>query len=207
MAASERAGLDARVLTALKITLFALSFAPLVLLAQDYAQGALARPWQAIIVETGDWSIRFLVAALCISPLIGATGWRVLGNFRRMIGLFGAFYAALHGLAWTREYGFDWPFLGDELLLRHYLTVGALAVLLLVPLAATSADIIHRALGPQRWRRVHTLMYPAVAAAFVHYAMARGILRAEVIVDGVLIGVALAMRARRSAGTAVGAAN
>ena len=177
------------------------------MLVQEYAQGTLARPWQAIIIETGDWSIRFLVAALCISPLMGLTGWRVLGNFRRMIGLFGAFYAALHVLAWMREYGFDWPFLGGELLARRYLTIGGIAVLLLIPLVATSADAVHRALGPARWRRVHRLMYPAVIAAFVHYAMARGILRVEVLVDGVLIGTALAARARRSPVTSASTTN
>lgn len=197
MDATDRALPGARVLTGAKIALFVLSIVPLALLGQDYADGALARPWQAMIVEAGDWSIRFLVIALCISPLIGFTGWRMLGNFRRMAGLFGAFYAALHVFAWTREYGFDWPFLTNELLARHYLTIGAIAVLLLVPLAATSADVAHRALGPARWRRLHQLMYPAVIAAFAHYAMARGFLRLEVLIDGVLIVLAISARLRR----------
>ncbi len=174
--------------------MFGLSLLPLILLADEFANGGLIRPWKTIIEETGAWSMRFLVLTLCISPLIRVTGLAGLGSFRRMVGLFGAFYAALHLIAWARQYGFDWPFLADELLLRRYLTIGAIGVVLLMPLAATSAEAAHRALGAGRWRRLHTLIYPAVLAGFIHYAMARGFLRLEVMIDTVLLAAALAFR-------------
>ncbi len=174
--------------------LFGLAVLPLLILADEYASGGLVRPWKALIEETGAWSMRFLVLTVCISPLIRLTGLTGLGSFRRMIGLFGAFYAAVHLLAWARQYGFDWPFLGDELFLRRYLTIGGIGVVLLVPLAATSADVMHRALGPARWARLHALIYPAVLAAFIHFAMARGFLRLEVMVDTVLLALAVAFR-------------
>jgi methionine sulfoxide reductase heme-binding subunit len=177
-----------------KTVLFGLAVLPLLILADEFASGGLVRPWKTIIEETGAWSMRFLVLTVCISPLIQLTGLAGLGSFRRMIGLFGAFYAAVHLLAWARQYGFDWPFLGNELLLRRYLSIGGIGVVLLIPLAATSADLMHRALGPTRWARLHTLIYPAVLAGFIHYAMARGFLRLEVMVDTVLLAGALTFR-------------
>ena len=166
---------------------------PLASLANGYEAGTMARPWATMIDVTGDWSMRFLVAGLCVTPLARLASRPGFAAFRRMVGLFGAFYAALHLFAWCREYGYDWPFLGSELVLRRYLTIGAVAALLLVPLAATSPAVMHRLLGPAPWRRLHTLIYPAVLAAFVHYAMARG-LRAEVIIDGLLLAVVFTAR-------------
>ncbi|HEX9461073.1 MAG TPA: ferric reductase-like transmembrane domain-containing protein [Alphaproteobacteria bacterium] len=182
-----------------KTVVFGLALLPAVILADDYAGGGLARPWKAIIEETGAWSMRFLVLAVCISPLIRLTGLTAFASFRRMIGLFGAFYAALHLVAWMRQYGFDWPFLAEELLSRRYLTVGGIAVLLLAPLAATSADVMHRVLGAVRWRRLHVLIYPTVIAAFIHFEMARGLLRLEVAADAVLLAVAFLLRRRAGA--------
>jgi sulfoxide reductase heme-binding subunit YedZ len=154
-----------------------------------------------IVQETGLWSMRFLVLGLCISPLAALTGLGMLHGLRRMIGLFGAFYAAIHLFAWTRQYGFDWRFLGDEIVQRRYLTIGLLATLLLVPLVATSTGSAHRWLGERRWRRLHTLVYPMTLAAFVHYAMARGITRLEIALQAALLLGALGWRlARREHG-------
>lgn len=136
------------------------------------------------------------VAGLCLSPLARLTAQPGFLSCRRMIGLFGAFYAALHLAAWAREYGYDWPFLAGEIVLRRYLTIGAAGIALLMPLAATSTPVMHRRLGPVRWRRLHTLIYPAVLAGVVHYAMARGLGRVEVALDGVLLTLIFAYRIR-----------
>lgn len=182
-----------------KAVFFVLAGLPAAALALDYMSGALAAPWRMIVQDTGLWSMRFLILGLCISPLAALIGWSALHGLRRMIGLFGAFYAALHLFAWTRQYGFDWPFLGDELVLRRYLTIGLLATLLLLPLAATSPGAMHRWLGDRRWRRLHTLVYPMTIAALLHYAMARGITRLEVAVDVALLLGALGWRVTRRA--------
>ena len=182
-----------------KTVFFGLALAPVLIFASDYTTGVLARPWATMIDVTGDWSMRFLIAGLCLSPLAQLTGQPAFVSFRRMVGLFAAFYAALHLFAWTRQYGYDWPYLAGELAWRRYLTVGAVGALLLVPLAVTSPGVMHRALGPARWRRLHTLMYPVVLAAYVHYAMARGLSRIEVAIDGLLLALALAVRLGRIA--------
>jgi sulfoxide reductase heme-binding subunit YedZ len=179
---------------AAKAVLFVLALVPVANFIDGYLAGELARPWRTLIQDSGEWSMRFLILGLCVSPLAALTGLSGLQRFRRMIGLFGAFYAALHLFAWARQYGYDWPFLLDEILLRLYLGVGAIAVLLLVPLAATSPGFMHRWLGAVLWRRLHALMYPTVLAAFLHYAMARGLSRLEVAADAVLLVLSFAWR-------------
>jgi sulfoxide reductase heme-binding subunit YedZ len=177
-----------------KTIVFVLALVPVGGFIDSYLADELARPWKTLILETGEWSMRFLVLGMCISPFIGLTGAHSLHAFRRMIGLFGAFYAALHLFAWARQYGYDWPFLTDEVVLRLYLTIGFVAALLLVPLAMTSPSVMHSILGPARWRRLHLLMYPTVLAAFVHYAMVRGFHWLEVAADAVLLALSLAWR-------------
>jgi sulfoxide reductase heme-binding subunit YedZ len=181
----------------LKAAVFAVATCPAAALALDYWSGALATPWRMIVQETGLWSMRFLVLGLCISPLVALTGLGVLHGLRRMIGLFGAFYAAVHLFAWTRQYGFDWPFLADEIVLRRYLTIGLVATLLLVPLVATSTSSARRWLGERRWRRLHGLVYAMTLAAFVHSVMARGVTRLEVALDAALLLGAFGWRLSR----------
>ena len=177
----------------LRIAVFAALLIPFAMLTHDYSTGALASPFRTIVQETGLWSIRMLVLGLLIGPLRDVTGWTWPLALRRMIGLYAFFYAVVHVIAWTRQYGFDWSFLLGEVL-HLWLFVGALAALALMPLAATSASIMHRLLGPAMWGRIHKLVYAAATLALVHYAMARGFTRIEVGIDILLIGAALIWR-------------
>lgn len=178
----------------LRIAVFAALAIPGAMLAHDYLTGAFASPFRTIVQETGTWSMRLLVLGLLIGPLRDLTGWQWPQALRRMIGLFAAFYAAVHVIAWTRQYGFDWPFLAGEIV-RPWLLIGTAAALALVPLAATSPGFMHRWLGAG-WQRIHRLVYAAAALAVIHYAMARGLTRVEMAVDAVLVALALLWRAR-----------
>lgn len=182
-----------RLLPPMRVLAFLAFATPALLLAHDYVTGSLASPFRTIVQETGLWSIRMLVVGLMIAPLRDITGWTWPLALRRMTGLFAAFYAAVHIVAWTRQYGFDWPFLFEEVT-RLWLFIGAVAAAALVPLAATSMNAMHRWLGPELWGRVHRLVYTAAALALIHYAMARGLTRIEVAVDALLIGAALVWR-------------
>jgi sulfoxide reductase heme-binding subunit YedZ len=57
----------------------------------------------------------------------------------------------------------------SEIALRFYLTIGAVVLVTLLALAATSTDGIARRLGGKRWRRLHYLAYPAGLLAIVHF--------------------------------------
>jgi sulfoxide reductase heme-binding subunit YedZ len=87
-----------------------------------------------------------------------------------MIGLFAFFYACLHLLTyvWFDQF-FAWTSMMKDVGKRPFITIGAAAFLLLVPLAATSTAAAVRWLGGRRWRRLHRLVYVAAAFAVVHY--------------------------------------
>jgi methionine sulfoxide reductase heme-binding subunit len=163
------------------------------MLTRDYLSGALASPFRTIVQESGVWSMRLLVLGLLIAPLRDLTGWTWPLALRRMIGLFAAFYAAVHVLAWTRQYGFDWPFLFDEVA-RPWLLIGLLGALAMIPLVLTSANAVHRLLGPAAWGRIHRLVYAAALLGVIHFAMARGLTRMEMPAAAVLVALALAWR-------------
>ncbi len=178
-----------------KSAVFAAALSPLVMLGWAVAFGPLgADPYPPAIQETGSWSLRLLLLGLALAPLGRITGWGSMVRFRRMIGLFAAFYALLHVAIWAKDYGFDWGFLAGELMARRYLAVGALGVLLLVPLAATSTDGAHRRLGTRAWRRLHTLVYPAAILAYVHFVMAGRVTGPETLLDGAILAALLLWR-------------
>src|SRR5918994_5795156 len=59
-----------------------------------------ANPAEDILLTTGIWALRFLLATLLITPLRRLTGWNVLIQYRRMLGLFAFFYASVHLLSY-----------------------------------------------------------------------------------------------------------
>lgn len=135
-----------------------------------HGTGALgADPVAAIEHFLGLWALRFLVLGLAVTPLRQWTGQPVLLRFRRMLGLYAFTYATLHLAAYVvldlRGY---WAEVFTEIAERPYITVGFLAWLLLLPLAATSTQAAMRRLG-RRWGQLHRLVYVAAALAVLHF--------------------------------------
>ncbi len=128
-------------------------------------------PGKAIVWFTGTWGFNFLLITLAVSPLAHYLKWRWLIVHRRMLGLFSFFYVTLHGLAYFAFIlEWHWADLGREVIERPYLLVGALAWLLLVPLAITSTRGWQRRLK-RNWKRLHQLIYVIVLFASVHYLL------------------------------------
>jgi len=103
------------ILRVTKAVIFVAALLPLALFVNDYLSHELARPWQMLIGKSARWSIRCWTLMLCLAPAAALFRFDSLRDFRRMIGLFGAFYAAVHVFAWARQYGYDWSFLGMEI--------------------------------------------------------------------------------------------
>ncbi|MBF0129775.1 MAG: sulfoxide reductase heme-binding subunit YedZ [Alphaproteobacteria bacterium] len=150
---------------------FVLCLVPLaVLLARGAAGGLGANPIEALTRGLGDWALRLLVLTLALTPVRRLTGWTALARFRRMLGLFAFFYAALHVTSYVAlDQFFDWRAIGLDIVKRRYMTVGMVAFALLLPLALTSTGAMIRRLGAARWKRLHRLVYVAGAAAVLHY--------------------------------------
>lgn len=171
MTASPRAANAWLLHPAAKPVLFVLCLLPLAWLVYGAVANALGpNPAEALIRNTGDWTLRLLCVTLTITPLRQATGWHALARWRRMLGLFTFFYAVLHFLcfAWL-DMGLDLGAIVADIPKRPFILVGSLALLLMVPLAATSFNRAIKALGAQRWQLLHRLVYASVLLALLHF--------------------------------------
>ncbi|AWK89978.1 sulfite oxidase heme-binding subunit YedZ [Azospirillum thermophilum] len=137
-----------------------------------WSGGLGAEPVLESVRQSGLWALRFLLVALAVTPLRMLTGVAALARFRRMLGLFAFFYAALHLSTWIGlDQFFDWPAIWKEIVKRPYITVGMGAFLILTALAATSTDAMVKRLGGRRWRALHKGVFVAGLAGCLHYVM------------------------------------
>jgi sulfoxide reductase heme-binding subunit YedZ len=119
---------------------------------------------------TGDWTLRFIVITLAITPLRKLLGLPDLIRFRRPLGLFAFFYGSLHLLTylWFDKL-FDFHDIWKDVAKRRFITVGFAAFVLMIPLAITSTKGWIRRLGGKRWQLLHRLIYVTAFAGVVHY--------------------------------------
>lgn len=155
----------------LHVGIVALGLVPLAWLGVDVWRDNLsANPIEDITHRTGDWTLRFLLATLAVTPLRRFTGWNWLIRFRRTIGLIAFSYATVHFLIYVGlDQGFALAYVGEDIAKRPYITVGFTAFVLLIPLAITSTRGWVRRLGGKRWNALHRLIYVAAAGGVLHY--------------------------------------
>jgi sulfoxide reductase heme-binding subunit YedZ len=187
---------------AAKPVLFLLALLPfLQLLHGALTDGLGPNPAEALTRGSGDWVLRFLCLTLAVTPLRQWTGWTALARMRRMLGLYAFFYGALHLLcyAWL-DMGFELQDIVRDIPKRPFVLVGTLALLLMLPLAATSFNGAIRAMGAVRWRLLHRLVYMIAALGLLHFFWMRSAKNnfAEVGVYAAVIGVLLGWRAWRA---------
>ena len=184
-----------------KPVLFAAALLPLAWLVYGAVTNSLgANPAEYLIRSLGDWTLRFLCLTLAVTPLRVVTGTAALARFRRMVGLFVYFYAALHLLAYS---GFDMEFdvaaIAKDIAKRPFILVGFSGFVLLTPLAATSFNRAVKALGARRWQRLHQLVYAVAGLGILHFFWMRAAKNnfAEVAVYAAILGALLAWRVLR----------
>ena len=121
----------------------------------------------------GQWTLRFIVATLSITPLRQLTGWNWLAKHRRTLGLFAFGYLMLHWLTYALlDVQLDGGELVKDLAKRPYILIGMEALLCMIPLALTSTRNSIRRLGGRRWNRLHALIYLIAILGVIHYWMA-----------------------------------
>lgn len=129
-----------------------------------------ANPAEAILHQTGDWVLNALLLTLAVTPLRRMTGVNDLIRFRRMFGLFAAFYALCHVTAYLAfDRLFDLSDMAKEIVKRPFILVGFLGVLILIPLAITSTRGWVLRLGGKAWTRLHRGVYAVAILGSVHY--------------------------------------
>jgi len=153
-----------------KIPLFIICLLPFAVLAFDAIQNNLGPdPAKHVVDFCGTWAIRMLWVCLALTPLRIVSGRAFWIRYRRMLGLFAFFYATVHVFAYVfLLFGAQWAELLTEITKRPYIIVGAIAFVLLIPLAVTSTRGWQRRLG-RKWVKLHKLVYAAGILALLHF--------------------------------------
>ena len=147
---------------------WALLCLPAVFILQPFASGKLIA--MDMLYPTGEWSARFMIAAMVLSPLLSLIGPRPWLNWliqrRRALGVAAFGYAVLHLVFYVIDMGNVDDMLAEFLALGIW--TGWAAMLLFRPLAATSNDASMRVLKAG-WKRLQRLVYPAAVLVLVHW--------------------------------------
>jgi methionine sulfoxide reductase heme-binding subunit len=177
-----------------KAAVFLLSLLPLlVLLWFIYTVDLTANPLEYITHYTGDWTLRFFMITLAVTPLRVMLNRPAVTRFRRMLGLYTFFYGCLHLLTWV---WFDRQFqvegMWEDIAMRLYITVGMASWLTMLPLALTSNQRAIRKLGFKNWQSLHRLIYVGAAAGVVHYVwLVKSDIRKPLMYGGILFALLL----------------
>jgi sulfoxide reductase heme-binding subunit YedZ len=157
-----------RIILNKKPTFWALLCLPAMLMMRPYVFGDVIA--MDMLQPTGEWSARFMIAAMVLSPLLSLIGPRPwlswLIQRRRALGVAAFGYAILHLIFYIIDMGNL-----DDILAEFWalgIWTGWAAMLLFVPLAVTSNDASMRALKAG-WKRLQRLVYPTAVLVLVHW--------------------------------------
>src|SRR5271170_451177 len=103
-----------------KAGVFVAALAPLAWLLWGFFHDELGgNPVEYITHSTGDWTMRFLLLTLLVTPLRKLTNQQYLLRFRRMLGLFAFFYGCLHFTTYLwLDQSFDLASIGKDIFKR-----------------------------------------------------------------------------------------
>lgn len=155
-----------------KPIVFLLCLVPAALVVTDAFEitGRLsANPIEDILDRFGNWGLRFILITLAVTPLRRITGWNWLIRFRRMFGLFTFFYILMHFLTWLiLDQGLLMSAVLEDVVERPFITIGMVALVLLLAMAATSTTGIRRRMG-KRWNKLHYSAYAVGVLGVWHF--------------------------------------
>ena len=156
-----------------KVLLWPLCLAPLLFMLLGVFQvagyGLGANPIEELLHRCGEWGLKFLLITLAITPLRRITGWNWLVRYRRLLGLFAFFYVMLHFVVYIwLDRQLDLGSIVEDIVKRPYITIGMVAIVMLIPLAVTSTRGMMRRLG-HRWQKLHRLVYVIAILGVWHF--------------------------------------
>jgi sulfoxide reductase heme-binding subunit YedZ len=156
-----------------KAVVFVLCLVPTAVLSWRFQHHDLGfNPLETVARYTGDWTLRFLIATLLITPLRRIPRLNFLIKFRRMLGLFAFFYGTQHFMHYLAvDKIWDWDEIYGDFTMRRFYIFGLIGWLAMLPLAITSFNAAIRWMGGKRWQMLHRLVYVAGLAGVIHYFM------------------------------------
>src|SRR5262249_14305496 len=154
-----------------------------------------ANPVEFYQHQTGDWTLRFLIFTLCVTPVRKLFNLAELIRFRRMLVLFAFFSVCLTFFTYLGpSQSFRLSGMLTDVAKRPFITVDFIGFVLLIPLALTSSAGSIRRLGGKRWQALHRSIYACAILGVIHYYwLVKSDVRKPVFY-GVLVGVLLLWR-------------
>jgi len=145
---------------------------PLILLGWSALQGNLGfNPVQTVMQRTGNLGMIFLILSLSCTPINKIYKLPAVGRLRKPLGLFAALYAFLHFAAFAIwDYQLNLGLIWNEIRTKPFIIFGAIALVILLILAATSFKSLQRKMG-KTWVWLHRLVYVAGVLVVVHYLL------------------------------------
>ena len=181
----------------IKIPIFFLSLLPILIIFYQIIFNQLGpEPVKEITHVTGNWTLRFIIITLAMTPLQKFTKLNFWISYRRMFGLFVFFYASAHMMTYVGiDYRFDWSSIGDDIIKKKFIFAGFLAWLLLVPLALTSSKRMIRLLR-DKWKKLHKLIYIISLLGIIHYLWLVKVVTIEPLIYLIIIVILLTLRVK-----------
>ena len=185
------------ILRYMKIPIFFLSLMPIFIIFYQIIFNQLGpEPVKEITHVTGNWTLRFIIITLAMTPLQKFTKLNFWISYRRMFGLFVFFYASAHMMTYVGiDYRFDWSSIGDDIVEKKFIFAGFLAWLLLVPLALTSSKKMIR-LMRDKWKKLHKLIYIISLLGIIHYLWLVKVVTIEPLIYLIIIVTLLMLRVK-----------
>ena len=181
----------------IKIPIFFLSLLPILIIFYQIIFNQLGpEPVKEITHVTGNWTLRFIIITLAMTPLQKFTKLNFWISYRRMFGLFVFFYASAHMMTYVGiDYRFDWSSISDDIVKKKFIFAGFLAWLLLVPLALTSSKRMIRLLR-DKWKKLHKLIYIISLLGIIHYLWLVKVVTVEPLIYLIIIVILLTLRVK-----------
>jgi len=180
----------------LKAAVWVASLWPLGVLVRGWlADDLTANPIDYVTRTLGLTALVLLLTSLGMTPLRILFHWSWPIQLRRLLGLLAFFYICVHFSVWIGlDHFFAWKRMGQDVLKRPFITVGVLALALLIPLAITSTQGMIKRLGGARWRLLHRLIYVAGVLGVLHFMWLAKKGRTTPYYYAIVLGVLLAVR-------------
>ncbi len=155
-----------------------------------------ANPVEEILDRFGNWGLRFMMIALAVTPLRRWTGINQLSLFRRMLGLFAFFYVLMHFLTWLiLDQNLYMAGIVEDIVKRPFITIGMVALVLLIAMAVTSTNGMRRRMG-RNWNKLHYSAYAVGILGVWHYWWQVKLDTTEPLIYAVILSILLGARIR-----------
>ena len=181
------------------------SFLPYILLnfkAFGFFGGLGANPVEAIIHNTGIWSIRFLIITLLITPIYHYSKYEVFKKLPKPIGLVAFFYVLNHFLCYAMiDQAGDLGVIVIDIIETPYLIVGWAGFLCLLIVGLASFNSFQDWFNKNR-PTMSGLVYTAAVLGVWHFFWQEKVIGYEAVIDAILMTALIIWRLRVSTKTA-----